>query len=68
MHRLKLIIMPKDRGSILKAVRTGVNMGVIMMMAALASISMPIIKKSRFSSRRMITRLSVIAVKISSNN
>ena len=60
MHRLKLITMPKDRESIPKAVSSGVKMGVIMMMAALASISIPIMRKRMFNSKRMTILLLVM--------
>ena len=63
MQRLKLITMPKARGLILKAVSSGVRIGVIMMMAALASISIPMIRNSRFSKSRITYLLSVMAVK-----
>ena len=45
----------------LNADSRGSKMGVIIMMAAFASISIPITRKSRFSSSRITTLLSVMA-------
>ena len=45
-----------------KAVSRGVRMGVIMMMAALASISMPMIRNRTFSSSRITILLLVMLV------
>ena len=68
MQRLKLITMPNIRGLMPYSVSSGIRMGVIMMMAALASISIPMIRNSRFSSSRISTRLSVRLEKVSSSS
>ena len=67
MHRLKLITMPNIKGLMPYRVSRGIRMGVIIMMAALASMSIPMMRNSRFSSSRISTRLSVRLEKVSSS-
>ena len=62
MHRLKLITMPNISGLMPYSVSRGIRMGVIMMMAALASISMPMIRNRTFSSSRITILLLVMLV------
>ena len=59
--------IPNCRASILNAVSSGVRMGVIIIMAALASISIPMIRNRRFSSSKITMRLLVMLVNTSSS-
>ena len=58
-QRLKLMIMPNCNVSMPNAFSNGRRIGVIMMIAAFASINMPITRNRRFSRSNTITLLSV---------
>ena len=59
IHRLKLIMIPNCKGSMPNASSRGSRIGVIMIIAAFASISIPITRNRIFSSSRMTTVLLV---------
>ena len=63
MQRLKLMTMPNCSRSMPKAFNSGSRIGVIITTAALASISIPMIRNRMFSSSRMTTGLFVMELK-----
>ena len=64
IHKLTLMIIPNCNGSIPNAESKGIKIGVIMIIAALASINIPIMKNIIFNSNKITILLDVKALNV----